>query len=132
MSALSAAQKRALASAQRADSLRGKITEEHATRATMRALEARGLVGIETRRHERDFATNWGRASSRRRYTFESIATLTEAGWEAARSVVRPCTCGGAHYSSCLCNLTPREWIEFAKTHPRVDPSVALPKGWES
>lgn len=41
---------------------------------------------------------------------------------------LRACTCGGSDYVSCLCNLTPREWLAYAKTNPRVDQGLALPK----
>jgi hypothetical protein len=41
---------------------------------------------------------------------------------------LRRCTCGGSDYVSCLCNLTPREWLAYAKTNPRVDQGLALPK----
>jgi len=41
----------------------------------------------------------------------------------------RYCTCGGADYVSCLCGLTPREWLDYAKTNPRVDQGLTLPKG---
>jgi hypothetical protein len=42
---------------------------------------------------------------------------------------LRVCTCGGSDYVSCLCNLSPREWLAYAKTNPRVDQGLTLPKG---
>src|SRR5438445_4879018 len=127
MSALSPAQVAALASANRGDDIHGRITSEHAAKATMRALERRGLVTIESRRVERQFTTSTGRARSRHQYDIEWTATLTPAGWEAMP--LRLCTCGGHDYVSCLCNLTPREWLAYAKTNPLVDQGLTLPKG---
>lgn len=40
----------------------------------------------------------------------------------------RYCTCGATDYASCLCNLTPREWLDYAKTNRNVDQSITLPK----
>lgn len=130
MSALSPAQVAALASANRGDDLRGRITSEHATKATMRALERRGLATIESRRVDRQHTTSFGRATSRNPYDVEWTATLTPAGWEAAP--LRVCTCGGRDYVSCLCNLTPREWLAYAKTNPLVDQGLTLSKGMRS
>lgn len=42
---------------------------------------------------------------------------------------LRACTCGGSDYASCLCNLSPREWLAYAKTNPNVDQGLTLPKG---
>lgn len=42
---------------------------------------------------------------------------------------LRRCTCGGSDYASCLCNLTPREWLAYAKTNPLVDQGLRLSKG---
>lgn len=127
MSALSPAQAAALAAADRGDDIHGRITSEHATKATMRALERRGLVTIKSRRVERQFTTSSGRATSRHQYDIEWTATLTTAGWDAAP--LRVCTCGGSDYASCLCNLTPREWLAYTKTNPLVDQGLRLSKG---
>jgi len=61
----------------------------------------------------------------------------TDSFKEAAKALIdehldqcdclKPCSCGARDYASCLCNLSPAEWMEHAKTHPHVDPSVWRP-----
>lgn len=57
------------------------------------------------------------------------IAAITQTLTTAKPIPLRVCTCGASDYVSCLCELSPREWLEYAKTNPNVDQGLTLPKG---